>query len=158
MFKSRADHQLVKGGKLVVQDYQIIIVGGGLGGAAFAKAMAESGTQVLVLEQTRFRHLIRGEVIGRWGVAELRKLGLDGASLRLLSAGDRDSRRPRGERTSGRHSDCGSLPGRSHHARSWQASARAGRRVSTTVWLLTMRFVCTFDLTNVQWLFAEQML
>ena len=75
---------------------------------------------------------------------------VDGASRRLLSAGDRDSRRPRGERTSGRHSDCGSLPGRSHHTRSWQAPACYGRWVSKTVWLLTMRFVCTFDLINAQ--------
>jgi len=37
-------------------DYDIITVGGGLGGASFAKAMAERGARVLVVE--------RGEVQG----------------------------------------------------------------------------------------------
>jgi 2-polyprenyl-6-methoxyphenol hydroxylase-like FAD-dependent oxidoreductase len=62
--------------------YDIITVGGGLGGASFAKAMAEHGARVLVLErETRFKDRIRGEVIWSWGVAELRELG----SLQLLS-------------------------------------------------------------------------
>ena len=62
----------------MVQGYEIIIVGGGLAGAAFAKAMAQNGAHVLVVErETRFRDRIRGEVLGPWGVAELRKLGLD---------------------------------------------------------------------------------
>jgi flavin-dependent dehydrogenase len=56
--------------------YDIITVGGGLGGASLAKAMAEHGAKVLVLErETRFKDRVRGEVIWSWGVAELRELG-----------------------------------------------------------------------------------
>jgi hypothetical protein len=65
-------------------DYDIITVGGGLGGAALAKAMAENGARVLVLErETQFKDRIRGEVIFPWGIAELRQLGIDD---RLMSA------------------------------------------------------------------------
>ena len=35
----------------MAQDYEIIIVGGGLAGAAFTKAMAENGSHVLVVER-----------------------------------------------------------------------------------------------------------
>jgi 2-polyprenyl-6-methoxyphenol hydroxylase-like FAD-dependent oxidoreductase len=42
--------------------YDIITVGGGLGGAALAKAMAEHGTRVLVLERVQqFKDRVRGE-------------------------------------------------------------------------------------------------
>jgi 2-polyprenyl-6-methoxyphenol hydroxylase-like FAD-dependent oxidoreductase len=58
--------------------YDIITVGGGLGGATLAKAMAEHGAQVLVLERERqFRDRVRGEVIAPWGVAEAQELGID---------------------------------------------------------------------------------
>lgn len=58
--------------------YDIITVGGGLGGATLAKAMAERGARVLVLEQEqRFRDRVRGENIWSWGVAELKALGVD---------------------------------------------------------------------------------
>src|SRR5206468_9908937 len=58
--------------------YDIITVGGGLGGATLAKAMAEHGARVLVLEQEqRFRDRVRGENIWSWGVAELKALGVD---------------------------------------------------------------------------------
>lgn len=51
--------------------YDIITVGGGLGGAALAKAMAEHGARVLVLEaESRFRDRVRGESMLPWGVAE----------------------------------------------------------------------------------------
>jgi 2-polyprenyl-6-methoxyphenol hydroxylase-like FAD-dependent oxidoreductase len=57
--------------------YDIVTVGGGLGGAALAKAMAEQGARVLVLERTRgFHDRVRGEVLVPWGCAEARKLGL----------------------------------------------------------------------------------
>ena len=57
--------------------YDIITVGGGLGGAALAKIMSEHGARVLVLEsETKFRDRVRGEVIASWGVSELKELGI----------------------------------------------------------------------------------
>ena len=57
--------------------YDIITIGGGLGGAGLAKVMAESGARVLVLEsETKFRDRVRGEVIVPWGVAEAKELGI----------------------------------------------------------------------------------
>ena len=57
--------------------YDIITVGGGLGGSSLAKAMAERGAQVLVLERERqFKDRVRGEQIHPWGVAEMRELGI----------------------------------------------------------------------------------
>lgn len=57
--------------------YDIITVGGGLGGAALAKAMAERGHRVLVLErETTFKDRVRGEWLAPWGVAEAKELGL----------------------------------------------------------------------------------
>jgi menaquinone-9 beta-reductase len=58
-------------------EYDIITVGGGLGGATLAKAMAENGARVLVLERERqFNDRVRGEGTFPWGVAELQKLGV----------------------------------------------------------------------------------
>jgi menaquinone-9 beta-reductase len=58
-------------------DYDIIAVGGGLGGSALAKVLAEKGLRVLVAEREReFRDRIRGEVMAPWGAAEAQKLGL----------------------------------------------------------------------------------
>ena len=55
--------------------YDIITVGSGLGGAALAKAMAENGARVLVLEsETKFRDRVRGEAIVSWGLARPRTL------------------------------------------------------------------------------------
>jgi 2-polyprenyl-6-methoxyphenol hydroxylase-like FAD-dependent oxidoreductase len=66
-------------------DYDIIPVGGGLGGSAFAKAMAERGHRVLVVErEERFKDRVRGEILVPWGVAEAQNLGVYEA---LLSAG-----------------------------------------------------------------------
>lgn len=57
--------------------YDIITVGGGLGGAALATAMAEHGAKVLVLErETHFKDCVRGENLAPWGVAETQALGL----------------------------------------------------------------------------------
>ena len=57
--------------------YDIVTVGGGLGGCALAKVMAEAGARVLVVErETQFRDRVRGEYIEQWGVAEARKLGI----------------------------------------------------------------------------------
>ena len=63
-------------------EYDLVIVGGGLAGAALATVMARAGARVLVLErETRFRDRIRGETIHPWGVAELRALGLEAPLL-----------------------------------------------------------------------------
>ena len=57
--------------------YDIITVGGGLGGATLAKVMAEHGTKVLVLErEQQFKDRVRGEVMPPWGVAEAQALGI----------------------------------------------------------------------------------
>lgn len=58
-------------------DYDVVTVGGGLGGAALAKVLAENGLRVLVIERERqFKDRIRGEWMAPWGVAEAQKLGL----------------------------------------------------------------------------------
>ena len=58
-------------------DYDIITVGGGLGGASIAKAMAERGARVLVVErEAKFKDRVRGEWLAPWGVAEAKELGV----------------------------------------------------------------------------------
>src|SRR5438093_1152769 len=58
--------------------FDIVTVGGGLGGAALARAIAERGARVLVLErERRFADRVRGEALMPWGVAEARALGLE---------------------------------------------------------------------------------
>ncbi len=57
--------------------YDIIAIGGGLGGSALAIAMARNGRNVLVLEsETKFRDRVRGEQLTTWGTAEARELGI----------------------------------------------------------------------------------
>jgi menaquinone-9 beta-reductase len=59
--------------------YDIITVGGGLGGSALAKAMAERGARVLVVErEQQFKDRVRGEWLAPWGAAEARALGIYG--------------------------------------------------------------------------------
>src|SRR2546428_4831087 len=66
--------------------FDMVTVGGGLGGAALARAMAERGARVLVLErERRFADRVRGEALMPWGVAEARALGLH--SLLLATCG-----------------------------------------------------------------------
>jgi 2-polyprenyl-6-methoxyphenol hydroxylase-like FAD-dependent oxidoreductase len=60
-----------------VASFDIITVGGGLGASALAKAMADRGARVLVVEREReFRDRVRGEALAPWGAAELATLGL----------------------------------------------------------------------------------
>jgi len=57
--------------------YDIVVAGGGVGGACVARNMAAAGARVVVIEQTTtFSDRIRGEAIVPWGVAEARKLGI----------------------------------------------------------------------------------
>jgi menaquinone-9 beta-reductase len=52
-------------------DYDIVVVGGGLGGSGPAKAMAEHGGHSLVLEREKqFRDRVRGEGMWPWGEGE----------------------------------------------------------------------------------------
>jgi hypothetical protein len=57
--------------------FDLIVVGGGLGGAALARSLAENGARVLVIERDdRFRDRVRGEMMTPWGVAEAENLGI----------------------------------------------------------------------------------
>lgn len=57
--------------------YDIITVGGGLGGSALGIAMARKGYTVLIVEsETKFRDRVRGEQLATWGVAEAKELGI----------------------------------------------------------------------------------
>lgn len=57
--------------------YDLIIVGGGIGGSALATVMARAGKSVLLLEKSEvYEDRVRGEWIAPWGVDEVRRLGL----------------------------------------------------------------------------------
>jgi menaquinone-9 beta-reductase len=58
-------------------EYDVITVGGGLGGSALAKVLAEHGARVLVVEREgQFKDRVRGEWVAPWGAAEAVKLGI----------------------------------------------------------------------------------
>ena len=60
-----------------MQTYDLIVVGGGIGGSALAAVMARAGRSVLLLERSEvFEDRVRGEWIAPWGVAEVKRLGL----------------------------------------------------------------------------------
>ncbi len=60
-----------------MESYDLVTIGGGLGGAALARSMALAGAKVLVLERTtEFKDRVRGEVLVPWGCEEADKLGL----------------------------------------------------------------------------------
>jgi 2-polyprenyl-6-methoxyphenol hydroxylase-like FAD-dependent oxidoreductase len=68
----------------------LVVVGGGLAGAAVALAMVQRGARVVVLErETRFRDRVRGEGMSPWGVAEAKRLGIDRL---MVEAGGRELR------------------------------------------------------------------
>ena len=55
----------------------VVTIGGGIGGAALATAVARSGRAVHVLErEANFKDRVRGENILPWGVAAARRLGI----------------------------------------------------------------------------------
>jgi 2-polyprenyl-6-methoxyphenol hydroxylase-like FAD-dependent oxidoreductase len=63
----------------------VVIVGGGIGGASLGHALAESGLGVTVLEaSTEYVDRVRGESMQAWGVKEAQHLGVEPA---LMAAG-----------------------------------------------------------------------
>jgi 2-polyprenyl-6-methoxyphenol hydroxylase-like FAD-dependent oxidoreductase len=63
----------------------VVVVGGGIGGASLAAALARVGVEVTVLEATtEFPDRVRGESMQAWGVKEARDLGVEAT---LLDAG-----------------------------------------------------------------------
>ena len=59
------------------ETFDVVVVGGGLGGSAAASVLARAGLEVLVLErETGFRDRVRGEWLAPWGILELEALGL----------------------------------------------------------------------------------
>ena len=57
--------------------FDLIIVGGGIGGSTLGKVMAEGGFRVLILEREKFfKDRVRGEGMHPWGVAEAQDLGI----------------------------------------------------------------------------------
>ena len=63
----------------------VVVVGGGIGGASLATALARAGIGVTVLEATtEYADRVRGESMQTWGVKEARELGVEDA---LLEAG-----------------------------------------------------------------------
>jgi menaquinone-9 beta-reductase len=64
---------------MAAQSYDIVTVGGGIAASPLAKAMADRGAKVLVLEREKqFKDRVRGEAIVSWGVAEANELGIYG--------------------------------------------------------------------------------
>jgi 2-polyprenyl-6-methoxyphenol hydroxylase-like FAD-dependent oxidoreductase len=56
--------------------YDVVTVGGGIGGASVARTMAAAGARVLVVEhETKFRDRVRGESL-MWGVADADAMGI----------------------------------------------------------------------------------
>jgi 2-polyprenyl-6-methoxyphenol hydroxylase-like FAD-dependent oxidoreductase len=65
-----------RGGPPMAEQYDLIVVGGGIAGSSLAGKVAASGASVLILErETEFRDRIRGEWVAPWGVIELERLG-----------------------------------------------------------------------------------
>jgi 2-polyprenyl-6-methoxyphenol hydroxylase-like FAD-dependent oxidoreductase len=57
--------------------YDLVTVGGGIAASSLARAMAQKGARVLVLEREReFKDRVRGEAMLPWGVAEAQQLGI----------------------------------------------------------------------------------
>lgn len=58
-------------------DYDLVIAGGSIAGAALGFAAQRAGARVLIVEPERaFRDRVRGESLHPWGVAEAHELGL----------------------------------------------------------------------------------
>src|SRR5260370_5781019 len=60
----------------------VVVVGGGIGGASLAMALARAGLGVVVLEATtEYQDRVRGESMQVWGVKEARELGVEKTML-----------------------------------------------------------------------------
>lgn len=60
-----------------MDEFDLIVLGGGIAGSAIAGRMGSAGARVLVLEQSeRFVDRVRGEFMAPWGVREAIALGL----------------------------------------------------------------------------------
>jgi 2-polyprenyl-6-methoxyphenol hydroxylase-like FAD-dependent oxidoreductase len=61
----------------MIDEPEVAIVGGGIGGGALATVLARSGLSVAVLERdVRAVDRVRGEFMAPWGVAEAARLGV----------------------------------------------------------------------------------
>lgn len=61
----------------MAEQFDAVIVGGGIGGGALATVLARAGRSVLLLEKSlEYRDRVRGEWLAPWGVAETKRLGL----------------------------------------------------------------------------------
>ena len=82
---------------MAARNYDIITVGGGIAASSLARAMAERGARVLVLEREKqSKDRVRGEAVVSWGVAEANELGI----CRLLKEKCGQRPRPAIKRTS----------------------------------------------------------
>jgi 2-polyprenyl-6-methoxyphenol hydroxylase-like FAD-dependent oxidoreductase len=60
----------------MAEQYDLIVVGGGIAGSSLAGTVAQAGARVLVLERERaFKDRVRGEWVAPWGVVEAEQLG-----------------------------------------------------------------------------------
>jgi 2-polyprenyl-6-methoxyphenol hydroxylase-like FAD-dependent oxidoreductase len=67
----------------VMSTSDVVVVGGGIGGAALAYGLAQSGLGVTILEASKeFPDRVRGESMQLWGRVEARLLGVEDALLR----------------------------------------------------------------------------
>ena len=61
----------------VAESFDVVIVGGGIAGAALATVLARGGLSTCVLErQKEYKDRVRGEWIAPWGVVEAQRIGL----------------------------------------------------------------------------------
>lgn len=60
-----------------MREFDVIIVGGGIGGSTLAASLGEAGLKVELLEREQaFSDRVRGEWLAPWGVAEAKQLGI----------------------------------------------------------------------------------
>jgi 2-polyprenyl-6-methoxyphenol hydroxylase-like FAD-dependent oxidoreductase len=61
----------------MTEQYDAVIIGGGIAGSGLGTVLARSGKSVLILEKsTAFEDVVRGEWIAPWGVVEAKRTGL----------------------------------------------------------------------------------